>query len=156
TNNCGSCGKACPPVANGTAACTAGNCTIASCDARHADCNQMPDDGCETSTATDARNCGACNMMCPGGPNATPACVGGACTLQGTGGRTDCDNNAANGCETSTDTDINNCGTCGHACGATPHGVLGCVAGACAVVACDAGWTDCNKGAVDGCEIQTA
>ena len=50
------------------------------------------------STQTDPANCGACGMTCP---SATPACSAGRCAAPGCGsGASDCDGNAANGCET--------------------------------------------------------
>ncbi len=52
-------------------------------------------------------------------------------------GKGDCDENPANGCETSTST-VSDCGACGVSC-ANPHGVTSCVAGLCTPV-CEAGF----------------
>lgn len=46
-NNCGACGKICPPVAKGTLACVAGTCA-AGCAPGFADCDRDPGNGCET------------------------------------------------------------------------------------------------------------
>jgi hypothetical protein len=113
-NNCGKCGFACSPgetcvesqckmgaSCNGEPACTGGQtCCI---------------DGC-TDTQTDPDNCGMCNHACgPGSMCQKGSCTppvgcndGAACTL----GDTCC----PSGC-TNTDSDPNNCGTCGRACG---------------------------------------
>jgi len=61
--NCGFCGHECT-VANGTAGCALGQCTIASCAPGFADCDETPVDGCETDTATNPSNCGACGNDC--------------------------------------------------------------------------------------------
>jgi hypothetical protein len=47
--NCGACGMACA-VANGTPACAAGRCAVASCNAGFADCDGNPANGCEVNT----------------------------------------------------------------------------------------------------------
>jgi len=74
-NNCGSCGSVCF-VANGTPACTAGMCTIASCNAGFANCDNNPANGCEVNTTTDPMNCGGCGIVCP---LATPTCTASVC-----------------------------------------------------------------------------
>jgi hypothetical protein len=73
--NCGSCGNACAAVNNGTAACANSQCGIGSCNAPYMDCNKLASDGCETDTSKDAKNCGACNNVCP----ATQFCSAGTC-----------------------------------------------------------------------------
>ncbi len=78
----------------------------------------------DTQTAVD--NCGTCGNACASGANATRACTSGTCSLVCATGFANCDGSAANGCETSTQTDGNNCGRCGNVCG-----VLTCSAGAC-------------------------
>ena len=71
--NCGACGRACS-LANATAGCAAGACTVQSCATGYRDCDSMAANGCETAVTADARNCGACGVVC-----ATGACVAGAC-----------------------------------------------------------------------------
>jgi hypothetical protein len=70
---CGPTCAACPVPPNATAACQAGACTFA-CVAGHADCNDLPVDGCEATLATDPLNCGACHVSCAGRP-----CTNGVC-----------------------------------------------------------------------------
>src|SRR5437773_4373126 len=36
------------------------------CASGSADCNNNPNDGCETSVASDANNCGGCGVACSG------------------------------------------------------------------------------------------
>ncbi len=73
-------------------------------------------------------NCGTFNLHCGAAPNATPACVAGACGLGACApGYGDCDGSAANGCEVNLRTTINSCGACGVSCLFFQH----CVDGAC-------------------------
>jgi hypothetical protein len=72
--HCGACGRACA-LANADAACVGGACRVAMCSARFADCNARASDGCETSVATDPRNCGACGSACTAGRR----CLEGRC-----------------------------------------------------------------------------
>jgi hypothetical protein len=64
----------------------------------------------------------------------------------------DCDQSAANGCETPVDTDTANCGACGNACAAPPHASAACTAGKCGMGACDSGFDDCDANPANGCE----
>ena len=73
-NNCGGCNLVCS-FPNATAACTASNCTIGSCNVGYSDCNAMLADGCETYVLGDSNNCQFCGNVCP---NPT-TCVGGIC-----------------------------------------------------------------------------
>lgn len=55
-------------------------------------------------------------------------CISGTCEYESCdGGFGDCDLNQANGCETHTSIDTNNCGSCGHTC---PPNWL-CIGGIC-------------------------
>mgnify|MGYP001795178575 CR=1 FL=1 len=129
--NCSACGTVCDaPMAGGLAACAGGTCA-AVCPDGTADCNgdilEMAGDGCEVTPATDLANCGACGNVCAA-PNATDACVDGACTIATCdAGFGDCDLVAGNGCETDTNVDDLNCGACGTVCTATEE----CTAGVC-------------------------
>src|SRR6185437_11516922 len=112
--NCGGCGNVCS-AAHGTPACFEGVCGIAVCDAGYADCDGDPANGCEVDTGTDASNCGACGNVCKVS-NGMGTCSGGTCTTaMCDAGYADCDGNPANGCETNVASDVNNCGSCGHA-----------------------------------------
>lgn len=72
-----------------------------SCNGNTADCNGIPGDGCETNLETDLSHCGSCGNNCATAfPNATAACVAGACTFQSClPNYIDIDGNTANGCE---------------------------------------------------------
>lgn len=48
-------------------------------------------------------------------------------------------------------TDPSNCGQCGRSC-VIPQATAACVAGECAMGACDTGWSDCDAMLVTGCE----
>jgi hypothetical protein len=72
-------------------------------------------------------NCGACGVVVPTRPNASPVCHSGAAALRCNPGFGDCDGNAANGCEAAL-TDVTRCGACGVACA----GGQSCIGGRCA------------------------
>jgi len=150
--NCGMCGHVCPSN-NGTPACVDGFCVLA-CSPGFSNCNSNPADGCEyndTGFGTDPANCGGCGVTCTPA-NGTGTCVGGMCGLGAcNAGYSNCNNNAADGCEynnTGFSTDENNCGGCGVHCAA---GFV-CTAGSCVVSNCPAGFSDCNGLPADGCE----
>jgi hypothetical protein len=147
--NCGACRRTCVDgiCAAGECACT-GSDSLCTPSGRSAFC---------TDLSTDSFNCGTCGRWCPpdtgaggGGTScdgARPcpagegcfgsgvcrpiiACVDSACACPG--GTTAC-----SGACVDRQTDINNCGTCGHICPATTT----CVAGSCV---CTAGQTLCD------------
>jgi hypothetical protein len=102
--------------------------------------------------ATSVNNCGACGHVCPSAPRATVGCAAGACRVdrcQEPYG--DCDGEADNGCEVDTRTSTAHCGGCGRRCAAAANGVVGCVAGRCAVT-CDKAFGDCDGNFENGCE----
>ncbi|MBL8603254.1 MAG: hypothetical protein JNK72_15120 [Myxococcales bacterium] len=152
-SHCGACGRVCDPP-NGVAACAMGQCTVARCAANFGDCDSNATNGCETDTRTSVSNCGACGRGCAAGANAVAVCSNASCAVTCVAGFSDCDGNAANGCEVDTRISATHCGACGRAC-AAPNGVAACVAGACAVASCTGRFADCNLGASDGCEIDT-
>lgn len=116
--NCGGCGNACPSRPNAPARCSGGSCTLV-CHTGYLNCDGNLTNGCETTPATDALNCGACGRVCPSYPNTSPSmCVAGTCSFGCGAGYANCDGNITNGCEVSTTTDPTNCGACGRACGA--------------------------------------
>jgi hypothetical protein len=173
TKSCGACGKAC---AMGQV-CANGQC---------ADNCPMPLTSCNGScvdTTTDPDHCGACATICAMVPNGTRGCSNKVCTV-GTcnPGFANCDSNVANGCEVDLDTDLKNCGQCGHACAnnqtctngvcvavampdmtmagpdmacamcVLPHASATCNNNTCLVAKCDPGFGDCNHVVEDGCE----
>jgi hypothetical protein len=138
--NCGGCARPC--LAGQT--CVAGTCTTPT------SCNGgpvcPPADECCTSgcadTSSDPKNCATCGHACPMGESCVESkCQGGpscngepACT----GGETCC----MDGC-TNTNTDPNNCKTCGNLCGTGQT----CVKGTCP--SCTMGETCCMSGCSD-------
>jgi hypothetical protein len=98
-NHCGSCNARCAST-NTTSACAAGACVVQSCAGTFRDCDGAATNGCETNSATSTAHCGACNNACPARANAATTCAGGACGFTCNAGFNDCDDNAANGCET--------------------------------------------------------
>jgi hypothetical protein len=153
-NNCGACGAVCSQN-NGTESCSGGACTVTSCNQGFGNCDGNPANGCETNVLTDRGNCGKCGNVCPTPPNAVPACTSGACGIAACNpGFADCDGNPANGCEVNIQTDPNNCGGCGKACG-LPNAVPACTAGTCMIAACKPGFADCDGNPANGCEVNT-
>lgn len=100
---------------------------------------------------TDPRHCGMCGHTCPGGTNASPACMNGNCILECGTGTGNCDGNAANGCETSTVSNIMHCGRCGNACLSGPGATAVCRMGTCDLM-CAAGSNNCDLLSSNGCE----
>jgi hypothetical protein len=72
--NCGMCGRTCM-LANATAGCAMGNCTVASCAMGYGNCDNNAANGCEARIATDSQNCGACGTVCGAGLS----CSNGMC-----------------------------------------------------------------------------
>ncbi len=153
TSHCGRCGGACS-LANATAACTAGACTIATCTTGFGDCDGNAPNGCETDTRTSVSHCGACANACPGAPNAVAACATGTCALTCTAGFAECDGNATNGCEVDTRTSATHCGGCGRTC-MLANATASCSGSLCAVASCAPGFGDCDGTASNGCEVDT-
>ena len=141
--NCGACGKTC----SAGQVCSNGACAV-SCQAGLTNCS-----GACTNTSFDANNCGACAKVCPAVTNATPACGNGTCGYVCSAPYKDCNGKAADGCETNTNTDKNNCGACGSVCAGT------CTNGQCIVAppVCTTGtdpytgvgWVVCSSSATD-------
>jgi hypothetical protein len=74
-------------------------CFHVTCDPGFADCNSSGLDGCEVDLQTSPTHCGACGNACSA-PNATAACVNGACGVGACNpGFADCNGLASDGCE---------------------------------------------------------
>lgn len=103
-SNCGACGNVCPPVANGTPACSASTCGIGTCSAGWGNCDANPANGCETNTTNNISNCGACGNACTNTANVTATtCSASACAVTlCNGGYYDIDGSYADGCECAT------------------------------------------------------
>lgn len=133
-DNCGACGNAC---AAGEV-CSQGACQL-DCAAGETDCN-----GSCVNLNTDPQNCGSCGHVCDLANVDQNGCAAGACTVVSCDtGFADCDAAAQNGCETTLGTE-QNCGACGHACGAGET----CTGATCQAT-CGAGETDCNGSCVN-------
>ncbi len=101
--------------------------------------------------STDPASCGACDRVCPSGPNAFPVCRGGSCGIVCDRSYGDCNGNPSDGCETNTQTNPDACGSCGVVCLSRPNSTRTCVFGMCQS-ACLPGFADCNGIPADGCE----
>ncbi len=142
-SDCGACGTVCPTRTNASATCAAGTCGIA-CTTGFGNCDGDAANGCETSLTDNVSNCGTCGRTCTA-TNGTPSCTAGACGLAScNAGFGNCDNNAANGCETTTSDDRNNCGACGNRC---DNNAI-CFAGVCRSV-CSSPLIVCNNTCVN-------
>ena len=149
--NCGTCGNACA-LANATAACVGGVCSIVSCNTNFRNCDLITSNGCEIDIRTNTNNCGACGNICTA-PNATTACLNGSCILVSCNpGFANCDGNTSNGCETTSLATTTNCGSCGVVCPTRPNSTSVCTAGVCSIV-CNSGFGNCNANNADGCEV---
>ena len=131
--SCGSCNEVCPPPSHTTSACTAGFCTIGTCEDGYADCNGAPNDGCEISLLTDQYNCAACGYSCYNLHNVVEASCDGTCQInQCYPNYGNCDNDPTNGCETDLTSDTENCGECGLTC-QPPNTIGSCIDSSCII-----------------------
>jgi hypothetical protein len=154
--NCGSCNTKCQ-LQNAASGCSAGACTILSCNTGWADCDGVASNGCETNVGTDPSNCGVCKKVCSFPHAQTATCTGGICTLGVcAAGFADCDSDPTDtdGCETSISTDAKNCGQCGNQC-STPFATPACAGGNCKIGVCQMGYADCDGQVNTGCEVNT-
>lgn len=148
-NNCGFCGNVCNLV-HANAKCVAGQCVVDTCQSGWKNCDTANPNACTQDIATDPNNCGDCGKKCDT-TNGAATCVGGSCQISCAPGYGDCDNNAANGCETNLNTTASACGACNTPCSSN-HGTPTCAGGQCSIQ-CAAGFVDCNTDArTDGCE----
>ncbi len=150
--SCGGCGQPCAPAnASSSAVCTGGNCTFTTCNTGFANCNATTSDGCEANLTSDAKNCNGCGTVC-NFDHASASCNSGACLLGACdAGYANCDSVASNGCEANLQTDPNHCNGCSTVCAFTNASAT-CVGGACTLGTCNAGFSDCDHSAANGCE----
>ncbi len=159
-DNCGACGRHCPRSNSymtefgAYTKCIEGACRRV-CLSYKADCNGLPEDGCETNIDVDKNNCGGCGVKC------ADICINGVCGC--TGVETFC--TASGECKNLNNDDAN-CGACGNVCPsvAQPPFSWGaqraCASGKCNQLVCNNLRFDCN-GDLDqpdgnGCEINGA
>lgn len=111
-DHCGGCGKKCT-VTNGSPACAAGKCAIASCKTPFENCDGNAANGCETDTTASKDHCGGCGKAC--NPlNASGGCALGVCKVAScNAGFGDCNGVGSDGCEAKLSSDPSNCGACG-------------------------------------------
>ncbi|HWZ89664.1 MAG TPA: hypothetical protein VNW92_12460 [Polyangiaceae bacterium] len=150
-DHCGACDTPCD-LPHASALCNGGKCAVDKCTAPFMDCDGDPSNGCEVNTSTDAANCNACGTVCSA-INGTASCAAAKCEVSCNAGFNDCDGDPVNGCETSTDKDVTNCGKCGNVCDTT-SGSAKCTTGVCGVSNCKAGLGDCDSNPND-CETNT-
>lgn len=106
--------------------------------------------GSGADSGTDSGSEPVCPTLCANS-HGTAECGTGQCQISCSIGYTDCDHNPANGCETSTSSDVMSCGACGQEC-TTSFGTTGCSDGIC-MPACVPGMSgDCDEVAANGCE----
>ena len=149
--NCGACGASCALV-NASESCAGGTCALVACSAGFGDCDGVSANGCELAVTTTS-NCGACGVACTNANGGT-GCTGGACAPVCAGGFGDCDGDPSDGCESSLTTLVN-CGACGTVC-ALANGSESCATGVCTLIACTAGFGDCDGLDANGCEASLA
>ncbi|MBI5516187.1 MAG: hypothetical protein HY909_20550 [Deltaproteobacteria bacterium] len=148
--HCGGCGNRCV-APNAVAGCAAGQCQVAGCMPGFGDCDMTAANGCEANTSGDLAHCGGCGRACAV-PNATAQCAAGRCALAAClADFGDCDGVSGNGCEVALRDSAQHCGRCNNRC-AFANATAQCVAGACRLLACNAGFADCNGNPADGCE----
>ncbi len=138
--HCGACSNQCATLT----VCSAGAC-VSTCPAGTTVCS-----GACVNTASDVNNCGRCGGPCTSLTNSTRTCAGGVCGFSCVPGYADCNRVVSDGCEASLAT-LSNCGACGLPC-ALPNASSNCATGACQVARCNAGWGDCDRAPLNGCE----
>ncbi len=150
-SNCGGCGVTCS-IVHASAACTGGACSIASCQAPFDNCDGVVGNGCETDLTADPQRCGTCTTACTY-DHAAGVCNAGSCQLGAcASGWGNCNAIASDGCETNTNIEVLDCGSCDFAC-AAPHAQPACNNANCEVAACTPPYGDCNGTFADGCEV---
>lgn len=120
-------------------------------------CDDRVTNGKETALDCGGGDCPPCSpdQPCDRDIDCTSgACNSGVCGSDCTDGLANCDEDNANACEVNTRTDLENCGSCGHAC-KLAHATAECSAGECHIATdgCEVGYADCNGKPEDGCEV---
>jgi hypothetical protein len=140
--HCGTCDIACQ-APHGTNTCTMGVCTPSCGTSSFQSCGN-PNSGCDTDTRSSKQSCGACGTQCMDNQTSSNECVSSVCAPMCLPNYKDCDTSRANGCETPTSSDPNNCGNCNVQCGTQNASGTSCGGGACKPV-CNSGWGACSN-----------
>ncbi|MBX3209481.1 MAG: hypothetical protein KF764_30890 [Labilithrix sp.] len=119
-NHCGKCDTPCAAVEHAEVTCEAGACKLACRPSYHACAGACVVD-------TDPAACGAGCVVCPVPAHAEATCKDAACGFQCSAGFGNCNQDAADGCESNLATDPLHCGACGKSCNGGA-----CNAGVCA------------------------
>jgi hypothetical protein len=136
-NHCGGCNTPCPAVPGGTATCSSAGVCGFTCNANDHLCGTGSAATCAANNDGNHCGLGAACTQCPAPANATPTCTGGTtCGYACNANATPCGTACVDG-----QSDVSNCGSCGHACSAGQA----CIGGACV---CNAG--SCPNGCCDG------
>ncbi|MEZ4225442.1 MAG: protein kinase [Polyangiaceae bacterium] len=124
------------------------------CEPGFANCNQLPEDGCEANLNDDALHCGACGTVCSSAA-IDGVCQAGQCVVRKCldRGRRDCNADFSDGCETDVNADPQHCGKCEARCSDEGARSVSCDAGSC-VLKCSPNRSDCDEKATNGCEAQ--
>lgn len=124
------------------------------CDGADQDCDGRVDEGFDLQA--DPMHCGACGTVCPttGDGVARGVCESGLCAFECRAGFGDCNRDAADGCETDTDSSMMHCGGCGSFCpsAGTFHATDAVCSGGRCLLSCDVDWGDCDGDRSTGCE----
>ena len=111
--------ESCEPCSfdHAAALCVGGACALGSCENQWGNCDTLAGTGCETDLTSTLEHCSSCNHSCAL-PNANMSCQVGGCQFLGCMDTyQNCDQNLQlNGCETNTQWDVSNCGSCDYQC----------------------------------------
>lgn len=149
---CGACRPCADKGHNTVTTCTAGQCTYP-CAPGFANCSGDPNvSACDTPVTT-IQNCGTCGNTCGPVLNGTPTCNGTACVARCSGTFSSCGKSYELGCPFNLATDLTHCGSCDTDCSNKPNVRLAaCENGGCRIVACEPGFSDCDRNPSNGCE----
>ncbi len=111
-------------------------------------------DGACVDLQTDPLRCGGCDAACPVPANGSASCAAGVCGRACNAGFADCNDNPADGCESSLSA-VTSCGACRALCPEPANASATCASGACGI-SCAPGFGDCDGDAANGCEVPFA
>jgi|GEM_PF-5529472 len=155
-NHCGSCNYVCDsnkPQHMHSTGCSNKACQY-TCDDGYSDCSSTY--GCETYSAVDTSNCGACNYVCDNHAPAnshTSGCSNGSCLFACNNNYDNCHTENAD-CETSLLNTPDHCGACTTPCNLPHVEVHTCSSAICGIGECVDPWFDDDGINSNGCECQ--